>query len=226
MALSKMVAPQYAPRSKEHAANRVYEAIKERLLDGRYFAAEKLGVDAIAEEFGMSRFPVMDAMKRLSVEGFVNITPQVGCRVATFAAAEATDFFNLCMDMGGLIAELAAQRRTVEQLLALEEVMQEASILVERKGRVTDSRYRKSNRQYQLILHDMANSRMVTNLAENMMDKVDFMTSTSDLFVSFADSLERRYADLETLREAIVAKDSKQARRAYKAQLATMLRKS
>jgi len=214
------VAHKSQARTKEHAADRVYDAVKDRLLDGAYAAAEKISVDALADEFGVSRFPVMDAMKRLSVEGFVNIIPQVGSRVSTFTDSEANDLFNLSMEMGGVIAGLAAERRTVEQLLALEELTQEIELLVQRRERATPRRCRHIMRRYLLVMHDMANSRLVTNLAESMIDKLDFMTSTSGLFLPFPVAMERRLPEMENLRHAIVARNRIEAQHAFRLQLA------
>jgi len=220
----------YRPlREKENAANRVYDGIKGRLLDGEFRAGDRIAIEAIATEFEVSRFPVMDAVKRLSVEGFVTIVPQVGCRVASYSEFEAEDFFRVSITVGSMLAELAAKRRTSEQLLALDDVAQEIRSIVRRRatGHSLPRAYRFLNRQFHLIVHDMANSRLTANLAESMMDRLDFMTNTMSLFLAFSKSLEERYKELEHLRRALVAGNAAEARQAYEAQLSrTKLRTS
>lgn len=46
-----------------------------------YQFGEVLSTYELAQEFGVSRRPVMDAAMRLASEGFISIIPQVGCRV-------------------------------------------------------------------------------------------------------------------------------------------------
>jgi DNA-binding GntR family transcriptional regulator len=212
---------QPALREKENAANRVYDGIKARLLDGEFRAGDRLAIEAIAGEFEVSRFPVMDAVKRLSVEGFVTIVPQVGCRVASYSEFEAEDFFRVSIEVGSTLAALAARRRTPEQLFALEDVAQEIRSVVRRRaaGHALPRTYRLLNRQFHLIVHDMANSRLTSNLAESMMDRLDFMTNTMSLFLAFPKSLEERFKELENLRRALVAGNAVEARQAYEAQL-------
>ena len=104
---------------------RTYELIKERLLDGRYAAGERLSVDALKTEFGVSKQPVMEALRRLSVDGLVEIIPQVGCQVARYTTAEVADFIMFFGEIEASIAEVAAARRTDAQLARMDAVSQQ-----------------------------------------------------------------------------------------------------
>src|SRR4029079_8661472 len=66
----------------------VYDQLKERLLEGRYTAGERLSTEALRTEFGVSKQPVMEALRRLAGDGLVEIVPQVGSRVATYSPRE------------------------------------------------------------------------------------------------------------------------------------------
>src|SRR5580698_6003257 len=70
----------------------VYDLLKERLLAGEFQAGERLSVESLKAEFAVSKQPVMDALRRLSSEGLVEIIPQVGCRVPAHGSADVTDF--------------------------------------------------------------------------------------------------------------------------------------
>src|SRR4051812_49496730 len=45
----------------------VYDGIKESLLDGDRQAGERLSVDELTRTYGVSKQPVMDALRRLSI---------------------------------------------------------------------------------------------------------------------------------------------------------------
>ena len=51
------------------------------------------------------------------------------------------------------------------------------------------------------------------------MDRLDFMTNTTGLFLPFPKSLEDRYKELEALRRSLVAGNPNDSRKAYEAQM-------
>ncbi|MBL4837927.1 MAG: GntR family transcriptional regulator [Kordiimonadaceae bacterium] len=76
------------------AGSRVYEYVKDNLLEDAYRNLERIPIEKIAKELGVSRQPVMDAIKRLSAEGFIEIIPQVGSRLRQYSSRDVLDFFN------------------------------------------------------------------------------------------------------------------------------------
>ena len=62
------------------------------LLEGDLAAGDKLSVVDLTRTLDCSRVPVMEALKRLAGDGFVQIVPQVGCRVVTPRADDVRDF--------------------------------------------------------------------------------------------------------------------------------------
>src|SRR5262249_26219990 len=70
-----------------------YAYLKERIIGGAYDRDEWIPVETVAADLAVSRQPVMDAIKRLSVEGFVEIVPQVGSRVRRYSERDIRDFF-------------------------------------------------------------------------------------------------------------------------------------
>ena len=61
---------------------RVYRAIRERILSGAYGPGYRVVIDALAEEFGVSALPVREAIWRLEAEGLVVYRPNAGAQVA------------------------------------------------------------------------------------------------------------------------------------------------
>jgi DNA-binding GntR family transcriptional regulator len=55
----------------------VYDLLKERLLEGLYPAGTRLPTDDLRIELGVSKQPVMEALRRLSADGMIEIVPQV-----------------------------------------------------------------------------------------------------------------------------------------------------
>ena len=99
-----------AASSGRRLAPVIYDLLKERLLDGAFAAGERLQVEALRNEFGVSKQPVMDALRRLASDGLVEIIPQVGCRIPVYGSVDVADFFAIFGGMEGAVAGVAAQR--------------------------------------------------------------------------------------------------------------------
>jgi DNA-binding GntR family transcriptional regulator len=105
-------------------AERIYNEIKERIIDGRYPSGSRLTEQNIAAEFDSSRTPVREAMRQLVADGFATFKPNSGTVVRQWTRAQMQEIFDLRVLIESEIAALAAQRITladVEQLVKLQD---------------------------------------------------------------------------------------------------------
>ena len=68
--------------SREPIAGQAYQQIKQRILDLEFAPGELLSETRLAAEFGLSRTPVREALKRLETDGLVDVLPQQGTFVS------------------------------------------------------------------------------------------------------------------------------------------------
>jgi DNA-binding GntR family transcriptional regulator len=193
----------------------VYDQLKERLLEGRYTAGERLSTEALRTEFGVSKQPVMEALRRLSGDGLMEIVPQVGSRVARYDLREVEDFYVMFGGFEGTIAGIAALRRTDEQLDILDEVSQRIDAL--RRSADASARshgYRIWNRRFHEVIHEMAHSRIMAETSRRMWDLSDFLINTTGVPQPLSSALDKRHADHEDIRDALHARDQPTARSA------------
>lgn len=73
------------------AAERVYEHVKAGILDGDLAPGSLLTEGDIADEVGVSRTPVREALLRLEVEGLMALYPKKGALVVPVTTDEARD---------------------------------------------------------------------------------------------------------------------------------------
>jgi len=81
---------------------------------------------ALAEEFGVSRTPVREALKQLQTEGLVEIRPKVGTFVTVPSRREIMELFEMKELLEGAAARLLAQRGSVPETERLQENVHEA----------------------------------------------------------------------------------------------------
>lgn len=101
----------------------VADEIRRRIIDGALQPGERLLEDQLAADLGVSRNPVREALQVLGREGFVTLEPRRGARVSQYSDERAQHVFEVRTALEVLVAGLAAQRRTPEQLAALEAVL-------------------------------------------------------------------------------------------------------
>jgi DNA-binding GntR family transcriptional regulator len=100
-----------------------YELIRAAIVEQRYAPGQRLIEQRIAEEFGLSRTPVREALRRLEAEGLVVAERNVGARVRPMSPTEIVDLYGLRIRLESYAAELAAERATVAEIESLTEAV-------------------------------------------------------------------------------------------------------
>jgi DNA-binding GntR family transcriptional regulator len=77
------------------AANRVADALRRQIMEGRYAPGDPMRDTALAAAFGVSRNTVRDALRRLDHEGLVTYQMHKGTVVKTLDADDVRDIYAL-----------------------------------------------------------------------------------------------------------------------------------
>ena len=72
-----------------------YRSIKQHILEGTYEENSRLTEDALAQQLGISKSPVREALNRLESEGLICIEARRGAYVRQFSAKEIFDLYDL-----------------------------------------------------------------------------------------------------------------------------------
>lgn len=97
----------------------VQDAVRRLIVSGRFRPGDRLFEDQLAHELDVSRNPVREGLQALAAEGFVELEPRRGARVATVSPVRAAELFQVREALEGLVARLAAQRRRADHVTAL-----------------------------------------------------------------------------------------------------------
>ena len=105
------------PRAQAVAAPRAslvgaaYEAIRRRILDNVYPPGHHALEGVIADELGISRTPVREALIRLAHEGLVEVVPRHGMRVLPVSPVDMEEIYVVLAALESAAADLLARRR-------------------------------------------------------------------------------------------------------------------
>lgn len=100
---------------------RVYQRIRDDILEGKYKEHEELKEVAIGEELGVSRTPVREALRQLELEGLVTIVPNKGAYVTGITTKDVADIYQIRSKLEGLAARWACEKITSAQMDEMEE---------------------------------------------------------------------------------------------------------
>ncbi|MGE5373080.1 MAG: GntR family transcriptional regulator [Solirubrobacterales bacterium] len=101
----------------------VFEALREAIMSGALPPGERMMEVQLAEELGVSRTPVREAIRKLELEGFVVMIPRKGAYVAGISLKDVADVFEIRTALEALAAGLAAERITDEELEEMERIV-------------------------------------------------------------------------------------------------------
>ncbi|GLU46160.1 GntR family transcriptional regulator [Nocardiopsis ansamitocini] len=113
----------------------VIKEMRGRIISGSIEPGSPLSELALAEEYGVSRTPVREALKQLQTEGLVEIRPRVGTFVTAPSRREITELFEMKELLEGAAARLLALRGRVPEIDQLERNLRESDEAVARDDR-------------------------------------------------------------------------------------------
>ncbi|MDY7027901.1 MAG: GntR family transcriptional regulator [Spirochaetota bacterium] len=106
----------------EKAWQKAYEYIKEKILTIEIPQGATISEVALAEEIGISRTPIREAIKKLEQEGLI-VTENRRKRVYILRIEEIKEIFELKYAIEGEMCALAAQRATVSQINEMQKLL-------------------------------------------------------------------------------------------------------
>jgi DNA-binding GntR family transcriptional regulator len=104
------------------ASERAYHLIRADILSGALPGGTRLGENALAEQYGLSRTPIRESLRRLQAEGLIESTPNRGARVLDWSSFDVATIYDLRALIEGFIVRRAAvmiSDAEIERLTAL-----------------------------------------------------------------------------------------------------------
>ncbi|MBF0530281.1 MAG: GntR family transcriptional regulator [Deltaproteobacteria bacterium] len=106
--------------------DRVYHAIKDKILNLGFMPGEQLVEQSLSEELGVSKSPVREAFHRLETEGLIFSLAYRGAFVAPISEKEACDLFQLREALELYSIDQGLDGYTDEVIKEFESIMDEA----------------------------------------------------------------------------------------------------
>ena len=98
----------------------VYESLRDAIVNQVLKPGERLMETELADEMGVSRTPVREAIRKLELEGYVVMIPRKGAYVAGLSIKDINEVFEIRGALEALAVGLAASRATEEEIEEME----------------------------------------------------------------------------------------------------------
>ena len=104
----------------ENLDQKVYSILKDMIMDRKLLPGQKIPQEKLARDLGISRTPLIGALKFLEQDKLVESVPRRGFFVRLFSIEEMVYIFELREVLEGLAARRAAAKITDSQILELD----------------------------------------------------------------------------------------------------------
>ncbi len=148
------------------AREKTYEHLKSNIFAGRFAPGERLAEEHLAEELGVSRTPVREALHKLEQDGLIEPLESRGFCIPRDSAEEIEDLFELRTVLEGYTLKIICERITEEQIATLDALIDKAEEALRRKRIEEVFNW---NTRFHDSLHDLvADKRRFHSLIVNM----------------------------------------------------------
>ncbi|GAB3768499.1 GntR family transcriptional regulator [Microlunatus parietis] len=186
----------------EPESARVTRQLRDDIIDGVRPSGSKLVERDLANELGVSRIPVRDALRALVAEGLVVQRPRTWAVVREFTPADIADLSEVRSAFEELTFRLAAQRHDRAGLRRLQAVL-EAEIEAARAGDAV--RARRAAADFHEVVTDLSGNELLIELGQNLRSRMRWLLTQHDDLELVAAEHERLYlavADRDVARVA------------------------
>jgi len=186
----------------------VCEHIRQAIIDGTFAPGERLMEIQLAEEMGVSRTPVREAIRKLELEGFVVMIPRRGTYVANLSIKDINDVYEIRSSLDVLAAGLAAERITPEEVVSLQNFIKELDRHIE-EGNM--EKVVETDTAFHDVLYKASRNERLCNIISNLREQITGIRGTS---MRYPGRLKDTQEEHRKIVEAIAARDVDRSRAA------------
>ena len=161
-------------RPRVPAAQRAYEFTKWAILSGVYEGGDVITEGRVANELGVSRTPIREALLRLEVEGLIRLYPKKGAVVTSFSLAEAEDVLEARVLVENFTAGRSFANRAV-LLPRLETVHEELTL---RRNEHDTAGFTDCDRRFHELIVDAAGNSVLSAIYRTLRERQTLFTSS------------------------------------------------
>ncbi|MBQ9376297.1 MAG: GntR family transcriptional regulator [Schwartzia sp.] len=186
----------------------VCETIRDAIRHGVLQPGERLMEIQLAEELGVSRTPVREAIRKLELEGYVIMMPRRGTYVSDLSIRDINEVFEIRTSLESLATGLAAERATEEELERLQRLLVQIGAYIEHGDM---EKIVETDTEFHDLLYQVSRNKRLIGIISNLREQLTRFRKTS---MSFPGRLKETLGEHREIVEAIAQGDVQAAQQA------------
>lgn len=186
----------------------IFNTLREAIIVGELKPGERLMEVQLADKMGVSRTPVREAIRKLELEGLVEMLPRKGAHVADLSVKDIMDVLEVRSTLDGLASWLSATRITEDEIKELKHVQGQFISYVERDN--LQGSIKKDGEFHDIIYRSSRNDKLM-QIISNLREQIQRFRVIYIKDYSSTRELIKEHAEIF---EAITARDAEAARNA------------
>src|ERR1700674_2378582 len=188
--------------------NKAYAALKDVIVSMDIYRSRndiRLDERQLAQDFGVSRTPVREAMAQLEREGFVRSVPRRGVYVVRKTRKEAIELITAWAALEGMAARLITEKASQEDIASLRRMF---ATFEGGQVRAHLDEYSDVNIEFHQTIIRMSGNSVLIELAENLFTHMRMLRRKT---ISEEDRADKSIRDHMNIIEALEARDTERA---------------
>jgi len=178
-------------------STKAYKKLKQMIISGQLKPGQRLNQVKLAEQLGISRTPLLQAMNRLTSEQLTETIPRRGTRVRKFSNADLLSIFEIRGRLEPYTCELAAESITSDKISLLKENIEKMEEAIQNQD---ETLFKTLDNEFHNIIIESTNS---TFISEILGKYVPLMHA-----VNLLKPMEKSIQDHKNILEALTESDT------------------
>ena len=177
----------------------IADILRDMIMTGKLKEGDKVNEGKLCETMGISKTPMREALRVLSVEGLIRLVPNRGAFVTKPEFEEIAEMFDVMSLLEGFCAHRACEKMTSRKFAHLEKLHAK---LEENFERHDQEEYIRVNHQYHSLVQEIAGNRTLNQIVDGLRKKILLYRFQSlNLPDRFASSIREHRDLLEAFRQ-------------------------
>ena len=146
----------------------VYDALRSSIMRCELRPGQRLIIDDISRQLGVSQIPVREALQQLQTERLVENVPHIGATVALISPNDVVEVFALMEGLESVAVEPAAAHASPEFLASLERVVGDMDVAL---GAGDGERWAALNSEFHQLIAAQARMPLLLDMTKRTLDQ-------------------------------------------------------
>lgn len=183
----------------------IFDTLREAIIVGELKPGERLMEVQLAQKMGVSRTPVREAIRKLELEGLVEMLPRKGAHIADLSVKDIMDVLEVRATLDGLASSLSASRISDEEIKELKHVQSQFVNYVEKEN--LQGSIKKDVEFHDIIYRSSRNDKLI-QISNNLREQIQRFRV---IYLKDYSSTRELVREHNEIIEAIIARDPEAA---------------